>query len=285
MSTLNSPVSEAALGGATGDHRTIMMSASSDDQLDNVNDDEDDVATSIENVSSRNNLSGSYSNLFRADKLDDEADDVIVRSGESMQMGDNHLFGAGLVRENVYSNVPFGGIGSAITSSTLMHSSPEAIHDPINDPSLHVYSNVVNLVTTNSAALHDISFGGVSAILASNTTISPPLSETMMHKRRFSGEGQASSTMVADDMDLDDPVTVAGVFSQTPNKRPGDHNQVAAGGGTNPAKGQTAVASHGPHSARKSSAVAIEMANVIPQVRFAYPHTAVKSIIILSTYR
>lgn len=231
-----------------------MMSASEEqlntDDLqrpsDNEVDDEDDVNVSanIKHNTNRNNLSGSYSNLFRADRTDDESTEVVVqRPTAHMEAAD--LIGAGMLRENVYSNVPFGS-ASELASSTLLVQPSEGNREPASsDPSLHVYSNVATAVGGKGVAVHDMSFGGVSAIFAANAT-SPTVAESLMQMRRFSGEGQSSSTMMTDDLDLDDAVMGAGAFSQS---NANDSNPPS-------------------NFPKKKSAVSIELTNVIPQVRF-----------------
>lgn len=253
LSTLNSPVSDA-MAVVTLDHRTMqMMSSSSDEQLynhdesrrasdndlevDDVGDEDDDdvhdanVSASIKHLGIGNNMSGSYSNLFRAERTDIESADVIQAATEVMG------------GENVYSNVPFGSPGD-LSSST--HIPP-----PTSDPSLHVYSNVASTVAGKS--MHDISFGGVSAILVANST--PSNADSLLQMRRYSGEGQASSTMMADDLDLDDAVMGAGAFSKNQHKTVNDSNQSVS----NTTKVQQ-------HVSKKMSAVSIELTNVIPQV-------------------
>lgn len=261
LSTLNSPVSDA-MNVVTLDHRTMrMMSSSSDEQLHNDDDlhrssdngidgddveDEDELnvgANIKQHLANRNNLSGSYSNLFRAEKTDDESGKVNQRQTQV----ETDLSG-GMLRENVYSNVPFGS-GTEVASSALMRT-VNGNQVPASDPSLHVYSNVVS--TVHETNLHDISFGGVSSILADNTTL-PNVAESL---RRFSAEGQSSSTLMADDLDLDDAVLGAGAFGQSNHKSINDTKQFKS----------NSITVQTPYYSKKMSVPSIDQTNVIPQV-------------------
>lgn len=245
-----------------------MMSASSEEQLQNDNlhrstdndievdddvedDDDRNVSATMKHLGNRNNLSGSYSNLFRADKTDDESGEVVQRRQTQVE---TELMGGGMLRENVYSNVPFGS-GAELASSTLMQQSVEGNREPTIDPSLHVYSNVPSTVTGKGSSLHDISFGGVSGIFEANTT-SQSVAESLLQMRRFSGEGQSSSTLMADDLDLDDAVMGAGAFGQ-------NHHKVMAD--------SKSTAGQPPFSPKKITTASIELTNVIPQVRKLLP--------------
>lgn len=109
-----------------------------------------------------------------------------------------------------------------------------------SDPNLHVYSNVEPPQMMNSASstkLNDISFGDVSAIGVL------PLAEDS-----FACPIGSSSTMLADDLDLDDPVSVAGTFGQTPKKTQTGRSNVAT------------------NTTKLAKSISIEMKNVIPQV-------------------
>lgn len=233
ISTLHSPLGEATSG------LNKMQSS-----LNGDHDDDDDE--NIENLSNRNNLSGSYSNLFR-EKLDD--DDEIPRAATDLQMlshlatdtvastastlgggGDGMLHG-----ENVYSNIPHTSGGQMAVSMV-----DSGIGDK-SDPNLHVYSNVepppMMMNSVSSTKLNDMSFGDVSAI-----GVLP------MAEDSFACPNGSSSTMLADDLDLDDPVSVAGTFGQMPKK--------TQTGRSNPATNTTKLA----------KSISIEMKNVIPQV-------------------
>lgn len=235
ISTLHSPLGDANSGGVL-----IKMSPS----LNGDNDDDDD--DNIENLSNRNNLSGSYSNLFR-EKLDDDDDNL--RTAKELQLlshlatdtvvastastlggtGDGMLHG-----ENVYSNIPHSS-GAQMAVSMV----DSGIGDK-SDPNLHVYSNVEPLTMLNSVSstkLNDISFGDVSAI-----GVLP------MAEDSFACPIGSSSTMLADDLDLDDPVSVAGTFGQTPKKMQSGRTNVAI------------------NTTKLAKSISIEMKNVIPQV-------------------
>lgn len=235
ISTLHSP-----LGDSTTGVGIIKMSPS----LSGDNDDDDD--DNIENLSNRNNLSGSYSNLFR-EKLDDDDDNP--HAAKDLQMlshlsvdtavastaltlggsGDGMLHG-----ENVYSNIPHTS-GAQMAVSMV----DSGIGDK-SDPNLHVYSNVEPpqmLNSVSSSKLNDISFGDVSAI-----GVLP------MAEDSFASPIGSSSTMLADDLDLDDPVSVAGTFGQMPKKTHTGRSNVTT------------------NTTKLAKSISIEMKNVIPQV-------------------
>lgn len=230
ISTLHSPMGDGL----------IKMPPS----INGDNDDDDD--DNIENLSNRNNLSGSYSNLFR-EKLDDDDDnphsskdlqmlshlatDTVVGSTASTLggSGDGMLHG-----ENVYSNIPHTSGGQMAVSMV-----DSGIGDK-SDPNLHVYSNVEPPLMMNSASstkLNDISFGDVSEI-----GVLPMVEDS------FACPIGSSSTMLADDLDLDDPVSVAGTFGQMPKKTQTGRSNVAT------------------NNTKLAKSISIEMKNVIPQV-------------------
>lgn len=237
ISTLHSPM---------GDANSVVGLGKLAPSLNGDNDDDDDE--NIENLSNRNNLSGSYSNLFR-EKLDDDDDsplaaknlqmlshlastDAVVTTASTLGGGSGD--GGMLHGENVYSNIPYTSGGQMAVSMV-----DSGIGDK-SDPNLHVYSNVdppPMMHSVSSSKLNDISFGDVSAIGV------PAIAEDS-----FAGTIGSSSTMLADDLDLDDPVSVAGTFGQTPKKTHTGRSNV-------PSK-----------TTKLAKSISIEMKNVIPQV-------------------
>lgn len=130
----------------------------------------------MENLSNRNNLSGSYSNLFR-DMLED--DDSKLNSTEQK----NHQKE---VSENVYSNIPTttspsGGINHQSCSDNSEKS----------DPNLHVYSNIVE--TTPATSVDNLN----------KSTGSSSMDTTLI---------DGSSIMISNDLDLDDPAMAVATF-------------------------------------------------------------------------
>lgn len=117
-----------------------------------------------------------------------------------------------------------------------------------SDPNLHVYSNVeppplpppmqMSSAPSNKQ-LNDLSFGNASAISV------PPMADDS-----FACPIGSSSTMLADDLDLDDPVSAAGTFGQTPKK------MLPSGRGGSKAY----------DNSKSPKSISIEMKNVIPQV-------------------
>lgn len=229
-----------------------------DIEVDDCEDEDDaNVSANMKQLANRNNMSGSYSNLFQAEKTDDESTEVIA--GKS-QIETDQVVG-GLPRENVYSNVPFGS-GPDLASSTLIQIPAGNRESALNDSSLHVYSNVASTVGVQATAtLHDTSFGGISSIVSANTSSTPTTIDSLLQMRRFSGEGQSTSTLMADDLDLDDAVMGAGAFSQN------NHRSVVSE--SNPSK-SNAVTGQPPYFPKKMPAVSIELTNVMPQVKLIY---------------
>lgn len=269
---------------------------------DDHDDDDDDCDKSTENLSNRNNLSGSYSNLYRGEKLD---------CGDA-QNDDHQLFGLGArpnhsgdidliasavgpegTRENVYSNVPF----TATDSNHIISPGTVVSQD---DPSSHVYSNIASPTLTASSAVTasggvepssanrqqlrlsqspDFNFGDISAILhspANNSSatersendhrghaVSVVVTSPSAAAKSTAGGGRPvaadsvahhiSSTMMADDLDLDDPVTAASAFAMSPTKC-----KTTGSGAAASLVGENAAG----HS--------IEMKNVIAQVSFTF---------------
>lgn len=162
-----------------------------------------------------NNLSGSYSNLFR-DKLDDDTTET-SRNNSSMKLLNqapqpptqslhNNQKGPADMMENVYSNIP-----SQLASSAAHLAEGHSSHEK-SDPSLHVYSNI-----SSNGGLNDRA--AVVAVVVPTT--SQQLTKANLHEDSFkSSLGsinsdsllQGSSTLLGDDLDLDDPVIAAGSF-------------------------------------------------------------------------
>lgn len=164
---------------------------------------DDDIA---DNMSNLNNISGSYSNLFR-EKMDDEPTDANRSSMKLLrQSTKSHSKSTNEIVENVYSNIPSqsqppGGDGQ----SSSEHS----------DPSLHVYSNIDSNDPEDGAA--------VVAIVVPTTSQSPtkpnPNEYSLKNSISTNSLLRGSSTMLSDDLDLDDPVLAAGSFAATSSKK------------------------------------------------------------------
>lgn len=249
--------------------------------------DDDDDNESTENLSNRNNLSGSYSNLYRGENRDDGADDDVVDDNgagrpvdatalmmqlqppSGLSSADGGLSGP---RENVYSNVPFVGAASAAA-----HQSTAAA---ASDPSLHVYSNIACPVASTNAApvtasaatgtdaattcgAHDFSFGGISSILGASPMKTESVAAVVAAAAAVNGgaaglqslgatshqrQSVGSTALVVDDLDLDDPVVMAAsAFAMQPKK----------------SRAQQLLAGEVKMAGAKA---AMEMKNVIPQV-------------------
>ncbi|KAJ6633659.1 Palmitoyltransferase app, partial [Pseudolycoriella hygida] len=109
----------------------------------------------MENLSNRNNMSGSYSNLFR-DMLEDD-DSKLNSTEQTMHQKD--------VSENVYSNIP--------TTNTIPTSVSVGIitGDDKSDPNLHVYSNIVETATVASTENLNKSVNVDAAIIDGSSTM------------------------------------------------------------------------------------------------------------------
>ncbi|KAG4066261.1 hypothetical protein HA402_000485 [Bradysia odoriphaga] len=179
---------------------------------DNDVDDDD----GLENLSNRNNLSGSYSNLFR-DILDD--DDCKLNSTEQKVHQKD-------LSENVYSNIP---------STTTI---PVGDNSEKSDPNLHVYSNIVETTagTSSSENLNKSTSGNVDATIA-----------------------DGSSTMIANDLDLDDPALAVATFGMA---KPKDSSKVV----NEKMIKSTKVDRSSLNNKRMPKSSSMEMKNVIPQV-------------------
>lgn len=167
---------------------------------DEISSPDDDI---IDNMSNLNNISGSYSNLFR-EKMDDEPMDgnrstmkLLRQSTQSQNNSSTEIV------ENVYSNIP---------SQTLSHG-----HSAVeqSDPSHHVYSNIDTNEPEDAAA--------VVAIVVPPTSQSPtkpnPNEYSLKSSISSSSLLRGSSTLLSDDLDLDDPVLAAGSFAATSSKK------------------------------------------------------------------
>lgn len=165
---------------------------------------DDELNTSMEekidNMSNFNHMSGSYSNLFR-DRLDDEQFDSAQNAGTQIQTSRESLANvSNKVVENVYCNIPPQFLPPADGQSCSEYSNPNQ----------HVYSNI-----STSAGAQD----GAAAL-----AIASPLNKqtvTVGNSNRFSSDHLAkqsetialgSSTLLNDDLDLDDPVMAVGVI-------------------------------------------------------------------------
>lgn len=138
----------------------------------------------MENLSNRNNLSGSYSNLFR-DMLDD--DDSKLNSTEQ-KIHPNDM------SENVYSNIP------TATGSGVIHQQNSSDNSEKSDPNLHVYSNIVE--TTAVASTENLNKSTGTKVDASSSSIV-----------------DQSSTMISNlDLDLDDPAIAVATFGMAKSK-------------------------------------------------------------------
>lgn len=132
----------------------------------------------MENLSNRNNLSGSYSNLFR-DILDD--DDSKLNSTEQKLHSKD-------LCENVYSNIP---TTATTTTTTLVPSTVD--NSEKSDPNLHVYSNIVETTT---------------AVASSSENLNRSIGSNGVDTTLIDG----SSTMISNlDLDLDDPSLAFGM--------------------------------------------------------------------------
>lgn len=166
----------------------------------------------MENVSNRNNLSGSYSNLFR-DMLED--DDSKLNNTEQS----NHQKE---VTENVYSNIPTATAAGIIQQS--------GSNNTESDPNLHVYSNIVETTTIDNL----------------NKTNGLNNDTTLIY---------GSSTMMPDDLDLDDPAIAFGMV------KPKDTSNIV-----NEKLMKSAKLDRSSLNKRTSKSSSMEMKNVIDSV-------------------
>lgn len=132
-----------------------------------------------------NNLNGSYSNLFR-DKCDENDEQEHTVLNKSTMSTDRPVDRA--VSENLYSNIPqINNNNNNVSAATTTTTATTCSDSEKSDPNQHVYSNVMTTSVSQSQSI---------------TNDSPILDP-------------ASSTLLSDDLDLDDPVIVAGSFGQT----------------------------------------------------------------------
>lgn len=179
----------------------------------------------MENLSNRNNLSGSYSNLFR-DMLEDD-DSKLNSTEQKIHQKD--------VSENVYSNIP---------TTTSIPAAGGTIHQSCSDnseksdPNLHVYSNIVETATK-------------------------VVSSESLNKSTGSGKDvtviDGSSTMISNDLDLDDPALAVATFGMV---KPKDNSKIVNEKVIKSAK----VDRSSLNNKRTPKSSSMEMKNVIPQV-------------------
>lgn len=166
-----------------------------DDDLNTPDDDH------MDNVSNYNNMSGSYSNLFR-DKLDDDQqvdDSRNLNSTKLATLPSPQTKVPNEFVENVYCNITPQLLPPADGQSTSEQS----------DPSLHVYSNVENNGNGDAAAVV-----AIVVPTTSQTTTSTPTTKLSNNfgTKNANSVSHKSSSMLSDDLDLDDPVMAAGSF-------------------------------------------------------------------------
>lgn len=265
-------------------------------QNDDDDGDEDDDDDNIENLSNRNNLSGSYSNLFRSDKLDD--DDLIMNNKELMKHGLDMTMNDEMHRENVYSNIP--RLANSVSSASGLQQVGDSLTSDKSD--MHVYSNISSptnqlpppllsptaikvtrtkeaLVTsTSQTKLNDSSFGGGNSI-GGGPLIAQMISDDSFDANSTSGGigmsvvgGSStgggigsSSTLLADDLDLDDPVQAAGTFGQTPKKQSTKLTNDKKSKSIDGASSSVGIGTTNT-TGKLSKSISMEMKNVIPQV-------------------
>lgn len=182
-------------------------------------DDHDDVDDDgMENLSNRNNLSGSYSNLFR-DMLDDD-DSKLNSTEQKVQQND------------LYENIPTATASSAHPQSASDNSEK-------SDPTMHVYSNIVE--TTTVASTENL-----------NKSIATNADANLL---------DGSSTMISNlDLDLDDPALAVATFGMAKSKDTSKIvNEISV----------KAVKADRSNAKRMSKSSSMEMKNVIPQVAIA----------------
>lgn len=188
-------------------------------------DDNDVDDDGMENLSNRNNLSGSYSNLFR-DMLEDD-DSKLNSTEQKIHQKD--------VSENVYSNIPTTTSIPSIASGVIHPSCSD--NSEKSDPNLHVYSNIVETATVASSE-------------NLNKSVSSNVNAT-------SNEG--SSTMISNDLDLDDPSLAVATFGMV---KPKDSSKLVNEKVNKSAK----VDRSSVNNKRTPKSSSMEMKNVIPQV-------------------
>lgn len=178
----------------------------------------------MENLSNRNNLSGSYSNLFR-DMLEDD-DSKLNSTEQKIHQKD--------VSENVYSNIPTttsmpGGVGTIHCSD----------HSEKSDPNLHVYSNIVETAT----------------VVASSENLHKSIGSSNIDVTLIDG----SSTMISNDLDLDDPALAVATFGLAKDTSSKIVNEKVH-------KSATKVDRSSLNTKRTPKSSSMEMNQVIPQV-------------------
>lgn len=161
------------------------------------------IEEKFDNMSNFNNMSGSYSNLFR-ERLDDDQIDNTQNVRNRVSQGSLTNLSNDIV-ENVYCNIPPQFLPPADGQSCSEYS----------NPNLHVYSNIA---ASNGPA------DGVTVV-----AIVPPANDLTLSRNQIKPDSilHGSSTLLNDDLDLDDPVMAVGSIRQTDKKRA--LNQIADG--------------------------------------------------------
>lgn len=184
----------------------------------------------MENLSNRNNLSGSYSNLFR-DMLEDD-DSKLNSTEQKIHQKD--------VSENVYSNIPTATSVPSLSAGSVIQQGCSDNSEK-SDPNLHVYSNIVE---TNSNKV------------SSSENVNKPIGSN--NDASLIDEG--SSTMVSNDLDLDDPALAAATFRMV---KPKDSSKLVNEKMNKSAKVDRSSVGNNKRMPKSSS---MEMKHVIPQV-------------------
>lgn len=259
ISTLQSPADTASGGMMMS---TPLANSSSVVTISIGKDCVDDDDDNIENLSNRNNLSGSYSNLFR-DKLDDDdvnAIDANVAYDHSAK--DNNMMLCNLeinqLNENVYSNIP-----NVVTADNATSASSEK-----SDPNLHVYSNIStpsSVVGPTTAKITSAVQSTLNEMLQFSGVDASMLLDETTNSKMLAGDMSVSSTLLNDDLDLDDPVTVAGTFGQTP-KMINTNNKFNEKSKSLLTNSKSETTNFSTSASKMSKSISLEMKNVIPQV-------------------
>lgn len=166
----------------------------------------DDDDEQMDNVSNYNNMSGSYSNLFR-DKLDDDQQTGDSRNLNSTKLAPQLLPQTKVTNdfiENVYCNITPQLLPPADGQSTSEQS----------DPSLHVYSNVENNGNCDIAVVAIVVPTPTTTSQTTTTTSTPTTTKSNKNgtAKNSNSVSHRSSTLLSDDLDLDDPVMAVGSF-------------------------------------------------------------------------
>lgn len=268
---------------------TSTLNSPIDNDNDDINnvDDDDELNSpedeNIENLAKLNHLKGSYNNLFR-DKFDDELLDTNGMNSSSIAVTTLNQVPvtATDILENVYSNIsPQFSLAQKRKSSTFLDKDT-------SDPNLHVYSNVdntninlpkmlssptttTNTITTPVTATTNLIKNNLKEFslntnknLNTNTNANLNLNDPILN---------GSSTLLSDDLDLDDPVMAAGSFCMNNNN---NNNSSLNHSGTMPKILNKSKSSERVNhldktkdsdgsSARLSHSISLEMKNVLSQ--------------------